>query len=193
MLASKDIAVKKNSVKTYCIELKDEIDTLKLGALIMRAIMSITSGLTVVFLEGNLGMGKTTLSRGVLQSLGYSGKVKSPTYTLVEHYELDDIDVYHFDLYRLGDPEELEFMGIRDFFDSSSDGRASVCLVEWPEQGAGCLPKPDLVVSLDMSTSGMATPGRLATLKLSSPSLANVMGQHVDDMFGQKNNVSGGL
>jgi len=191
MFASEDSV--KTIAKTYCIELKDESATLKLGALIMRAIMSVASGLTVVFLEGNLGMGKTTLSRGVLQTLGYGGKVKSPTYTLVEHYELDDIDIYHFDLYRLGDPEELEFMGIRDFFDSSNGGRASVCLVEWPEQGAGCLPKPDLVVSLDMAASDMATPGRLATLKLSSPALENVMGQHVDDMFGQQNNVPDGL
>lgn len=120
----------------------------------------------VLYLEGDLGAGKTTLARGVLRGLGHVGATRSPTYTLLEPYELDACRLYHLDLYRLGDPEELEYLGLRDLM-----GADALWLVEWPEHGQGALPPADVRLALSYADVGAGRRLRLTA--------ATARGRHV--------------
>lgn len=131
------MAAKKNNRANIIIS--DEDEMMRFGA----ALNDICEGGEIIFLHGDLGVGKTTLVRGFMRRLGHEGTVKSPTYTLVEHYAYQDKNVYHFDLYRLADGEELEYMGIRDYFYQNA-----ICLIEWPERGEGYLPDADINIKI---------------------------------------------
>lgn len=132
-----------NAVTKQNFILVDELATIAMGRQLADIVKNnLKQGITV-FLNGDLGAGKTTLTRGFVQGMGHVGHVKSPTYTIVEPYDLSDWQVYHFDLYRLADPEELEYMGIRDYFN-----RNSCSFIEWPEKGEGMLPAPDMIIDL---------------------------------------------
>jgi tRNA threonylcarbamoyladenosine biosynthesis protein TsaE len=126
--------------------LADESATIAIGNKLADIVKKELKQGIVVYLYGDLGAGKTTLTRGFVQGMGHVGHVKSPTYTLVEPYELNDWLVYHFDLYRLSDPEELEYMGIRDYF-----AHNCCCFIEWPEKGEGMIKQPDLRIDLAYS------------------------------------------
>ena len=136
-----------------------------LGAQLAKA----SGGQGRIYLDGDLGTGKTTLVRGLIRALGHEGAVKSPTFTLIEPYQIGTKNIYHFDLYRLSDPEELEYMGLRDYFIPES-----LCLVEWPEKGGRMLPSPDLLLKLthdstsrDVTVSAMTETGEVMLKTLS--------------------------
>ena len=125
------MTIEQSKTKQYTIE--NEFEMLNFGTLISQRL---NKG-DVIYLYGDLGAGKTTLTKGILQGLGFIGSVKSPTYTLVETYPINGITLQHFDLYRLSDPEELEWIGIRDYFTKDT-----ISLIEWPQKGGDFLPRP---------------------------------------------------
>lgn len=127
---------------------QDESATLNMAAQLSDCMINLNLQTVIVFLQGELAAGKTTFSRGFIQAFGHQGVVKSPTYTLVEPYQVGQYRLFHFDLYRLADAEELEFMGIRDYF---SQG---ICLIEWPSCGAGVLPTPDIDIGIAARSGG---------------------------------------
>ena len=125
--------------------LENEAVTESFGA----TLADIVENARLITLSGSLGAGKTTLVRGFMHALGYQGAVKSPTYTLVEPYEIKGRSIMHFDLYRLTDPEEMEYLGFRDYQDG-----ATLCLIEWPENAKDYLPEPDLAITLKVVKDG---------------------------------------
>jgi len=131
----------KNGKQMQLTQLLPDLEAqLAFGALLGASVPHLP---LVVTLEGELGSGKTTLTRGVLRGLGYHGTVRSPTYTLLEPYPIGERCCAHLDLYRLGDPEELEFLGLRDLL-----AEGCLLLVEWPQRGRGVLPEEDLRITL---------------------------------------------
>ena len=138
------------------IDLPNEAATLALGG---RLAAHLQPG-DVIYLSGELGAGKTTLTRGVLRGLGFEGRVKSPTYTLVELYEISRLHLYHFDFYRFADPQEWLESGFRDLFNETN-----ICLVEWPEKAGELLPPSDLTLTLKATPSN----GRKAQIQAASP------------------------
>ncbi len=132
------------------VALADAAATEALGAALARSL-----GAGVIYLRGELGAGKTTLARGLLRQRGVTGPVRSPTYTLMEPYQTAGGPVFHLDLYRLADPEELHFLGIDEIA-----GAGALALIEWPERGGDLLPAPD--VTIELTHDGGARQARLA-------------------------------
>ena len=151
----------RQKLKELTLVLADVDATEHLGAVLAG---TLADGM-VIFLHGDLGTGKTTLVRGVLRQLGFEGAVKSPTYTLLEEYAVGAREIIHFDLYRLDDPEELDLIGIRDYF----NGRAC-CFIEWPQRGEGYLPRHDLEITITHQGAG-----RVASISALSESGAQTL------------------
>ena len=129
----------------------------------------------VIWLEGDLGAGKTTFARSLIRALGYEGRVKSPTYGLLEHYQMDSLQVLHMDLYRISDPAELEFLGLVDLLDQNT-----ILLIEWPDKGGQWLPEPDFVFTFSYAGEGrdldwLACTDSAMAIELPSDQISNRM------------------
>lgn len=133
----------------FHFKLKNEAQTLRLAHCFAKAFNETGQRFARMHLSGELGAGKTTFCRGFIQAFGHHGKVKSPTYTLIEPYQLADITINHLDLYRLTDPEELEYLGIEDICQDQG-----ICLIEWPERAEGILTEPTLSLELTHREQG---------------------------------------
>ena len=133
---------------TIIVDLDGEQAMVNYGHLLAGVIAKANAPLLII-LDGDMGAGKTTISRGVLQGLGHCGVVKSPTYTLVEPYDLEIGKVFHFDLYRLVDPHELEHIGFSDYL-----SQANLCIIEWPENGGSYIPQADIKIDIRQYQSG---------------------------------------
>lgn len=163
-------------MQTFTTHTPTEIALLTFGQHLAKTLEPFLHALSeralVVYLNGELGAGKTTLTRSIVQSLGYTGNVKSPTYTLVEEYPFHSFAIYHFDLYRLADPEELAFIGIKDYFAAHT-----LCLVEWASKGEGMLPDADLLIQIDY-----AEQGRILHLQPQSPTGEQLVANFKDNL-----------
>lgn len=155
----------------FTTHLADEAETDRFGA----ALAAGLHASLVIHLIGDLGAGKTTVVRGCLRALGHTGKVKSPTYTLVEPYTVSRLDLYHFDFYRFNAPEEYLDAGLDEYFSS-----AGVCMVEWPDKAAPYVAKPDVEVRLDAAdfgrrcrVSALTEAGQQCVIKMKSELLTN--------------------
>ena len=148
---------------SFNLALNNEQDTQNLAQVLATHFRS-----GVIYLIGDLGAGKTTLSRYFLQHLGHQGAVKSPTYTLVEPYQIQGQDIFHFDLYRLNDPYELELMGIRDYLETPN----ALFLFEWPSKGGDEIPQADVVIDIQKSDDELT---RFVTLDVNSQQLAETL------------------
>jgi tRNA threonylcarbamoyladenosine biosynthesis protein TsaE len=150
---------------SFSLNLQSETDTQNLAQVVASCFKS-----GVIYLIGDLGAGKTTLTRFLLQSLGHQGAVKSPTYTLVEPYSIAGQEIFHFDLYRLNDPYELELMGIRDYLETPD----ALFLFEWPSKGGDEIPQADLVIQIEKSIDETT---RIVTVQTSLESLHQTLEQ----------------
>ena len=148
---------------SFSVTLNSENDTQNLAQVLAQ---HFTTG--VIYLIGDLGAGKTTFTRYLLQTLGHQGAVKSPTYTLVEPYQVAGQEIFHFDLYRLNDPYELELMGIRDYLETPN----ALFLFEWPSKGGDEIPAPELLINIEKSEDELT---RYATLSFASESLKTAL------------------
>ncbi|QNX88872.1 tRNA (adenosine(37)-N6)-threonylcarbamoyltransferase complex ATPase subunit type 1 TsaE [Acinetobacter seifertii] len=154
------------SLKTV---LNHEEDTQRLAQALAQHVQA-----GVIYLIGDLGAGKTTLTRYFLQSLGHKGSVKSPTYTLVEPYKINNKEIFHFDLYRLNDSYELELMGIRDYLDIQD----ALFLFEWPSKGGDEIPQADIVIDIQKSDDEL---NRFVTLTLPTEHLYQTLQEQLHD------------